>query len=312
MTQTQNNWVAQHYADHWWANADTIIDFCRRYAGTSVPKKSGDLLGLDFLNMGSSETARIAEHLHLNAHSVVLDVGSGLGGPARKIAADYHCSVKGIDLTQKQVESAIQLNRMLQFANSVQFQVASASKLPFENESFDAAYAIETLNHIHNKSDVLLEIARVLKPGARLVIEDYFCEAKDNSLQSIFPQGYHPWLREEILKATREAGFRILCSEDRSQEYACSYQEFHDAFNPSTAWFKKLKASMQIWMHDSLPLYKRINRFLGWARFMLHHRKSVKRFFNGNVEAVLNFARIQAHLCRENKLQYSILVLERA
>ena len=269
MTQTQNNWVAQHYADHWWANADTIIDFCRRYAGTSVPKKSGDLLGLDFLNMGSSETARIAEHLHLNAHSVVLDVGSGLGGPARKIAADYHCSVKGIDLTQKQVESAIQLNRMLQFANS-------------------------------------------LKPGARLVIEDYFCEAKDNSLQSIFPQGYHPWLREEILKATREAGFRILCSEDRSQEYACSYQEFHDAFNPSTAWFKKLKASMQIWMHDSLPLYKRINRFLGWARFMLHHRKSVKRFFNGNVEAVLNFARIQAHLCRENKLQYSILVLERA
>lgn len=141
----------------------------------------------------------------------------------------------------------------------------------------------------------------------------------NGEVKTISFQSLQPWEIQFLsiegmrsLKAAREAGFRILCSEDRSQEYACSYQEFHDAFNPSTAWFKKLKASMQIWMHDSLPLYKRINRFLGWARFMLHHRKSVKRFFNGNVEAVLNFARIQAHLCRENKLQYSILVLERA
>jgi ubiquinone/menaquinone biosynthesis C-methylase UbiE len=102
----------------------------------------------------------------------VLDVGSGIGGPARYFARTYGADVTGIDLTPAFVELATDLTARTGLADRVRFVEGSALALPFEVGRFDLA----TMNHvgmnIAEKATVFAEVRRVLKPGGRFVVYD--------------------------------------------------------------------------------------------------------------------------------------------
>jgi ubiquinone/menaquinone biosynthesis C-methylase UbiE len=102
----------------------------------------------------------------------VLDVGAGLGGPARYLATTYGCRVTGIDLTAEFVAVATELTRRAGLADRVSFRQGSALALPFPDESFDLAWSQNVAMNIADRERYYAEMHRVLKPAGRLAIQD--------------------------------------------------------------------------------------------------------------------------------------------
>src|SRR5438046_2962227 len=90
-----------------------------------------------FHTRGLAATAELAGLAGIAADTSVLDVGSGVGGPARFLAATYGCRVVGIDLSRSFVDAARYLTGRTGQAGQVSFQTASALDLPFEEGRFD-------------------------------------------------------------------------------------------------------------------------------------------------------------------------------
>ena len=102
----------------------------------------------------------------------VIDIGSGLGGPSRYLAATYGCRVSGVDLTAEFVETASALTAMVKLADKVDFRVGSALYLPFGDASFDRAWSQNVAMNIADRGRYYAEMHRVLRPGGWLAIQD--------------------------------------------------------------------------------------------------------------------------------------------
>ena len=121
---------------------------------------------------GTAATDRLIAEAAVRAGDVVLDVCSGMGGPARYLAWKTGCDVTGLDLTASRVEGATELTRAAGLSGSVRFVHGDALAMPFEDASFSLAIAQESFAHIPNKPRLLGECARVLRPRGRLVFSD--------------------------------------------------------------------------------------------------------------------------------------------
>src|SRR5690242_17837691 len=84
-----------------------------------------------FHTRGLAATAELAELAGITADMSVLDVGSGIGGPARFLALSYGCRVAGVDLSEPFVDAARYLTERTGQSRQVSFQTASALQLPF-------------------------------------------------------------------------------------------------------------------------------------------------------------------------------------
>ncbi len=130
-----------------------------------------DLAPLDELHAGGREATRaLATFAGLHAGLCLLDVGSGIGGPARTLAAEFGCQVIGIDLTEAFCQAAEMLTTRVGLSDRVTFRHASALDLPFEDGAFDVVWTQNILMNIEDKPGLLRECYRVLRPGGRLVI----------------------------------------------------------------------------------------------------------------------------------------------
>jgi len=121
---------------------------------------------------GTAATDRLIAEAAVRADDVVLDVCSGMGGPARYLAWKTGCDVTGLDLTASRVEGATELTRAARLSGSVRFVHGDALAMPFEDASFTLAMAQESFAHIPDKPRLLAECARVLRPRGRLVFSD--------------------------------------------------------------------------------------------------------------------------------------------
>ncbi|MFO1071718.1 MAG: class I SAM-dependent methyltransferase [Geminicoccaceae bacterium] len=132
-----------------------------------------DLAPVDeFHARGREATLELAALLPSGIEGEVLDVGSGLGGPARFLARTRGLRVLGIDLTPDYVAVANELSRRCGLAERVRFEVADALALPFPPASFAAAYTQHVAMNIADKPALYAGIARVLRPGATFVVYD--------------------------------------------------------------------------------------------------------------------------------------------
>lgn len=131
-----------------------------------------DLAPVDeFHSRGREATEELAACLPAVAGEV-LDIGSGLGGPARYLAATLGRRVVGIDLTPSYVATAQELTRRCGLDDRVRFMVGDALDLPFPDGGFEAAYTQHVAMNIADKAALYAGIARVLRPGATFVIYD--------------------------------------------------------------------------------------------------------------------------------------------
>ena len=140
-----------------------------------------------FHGRGLEATIEIADALAVSAADHLLDVGSGIGGPARYFANRFGCHVTGIDLTDEFCDVARELTRAAGLGARVDFTTGDALAMPFAGERFDGAYSMNVSMNIADKTALYREIHRVLKPGGWLVLSEI---AKGTGDDPDFPT---PW-----------------------------------------------------------------------------------------------------------------------
>jgi ubiquinone/menaquinone biosynthesis C-methylase UbiE len=167
-----------------------------------------------FHTRGLEATEEIADALEVEAGHHLLDVGSGIGGPARYMHRRFGCDVTGIDLTAEFCDVARHLTGRVGFGDKVRFEHGDALAMPFADASFDGAYSMNVSMNIADKGAFYREIRRVLKPGARLMLSEI---AKGPGPEPDYPT---PWAAsaaasflatpEETKRGLEAAGFEIL------------------------------------------------------------------------------------------------------
>ena len=121
---------------------------------------------------GLAATRAFAERLGLRPETRVLDLGCGLGGPARCLAATYGCKVVGIDLSSAFIEIGAELTRRAGLSDRVQHIQGDATALPFEASSFDLIWTQHVAMNIADRDRLYAGVARALTPGGRLAAYD--------------------------------------------------------------------------------------------------------------------------------------------
>lgn len=131
------------------------------------------LAPLDQLHVGgAAATAELAAKLGVQPNIRVLDVGCGLGGSARHLAALYDCFVTGVDLNEPFVQLAQLLSQRTGQSDRVSFVRGSATLLPFADQVFDMVWTQHVVMNIPEANEFYAEIYRVLLPGAQLAMYD--------------------------------------------------------------------------------------------------------------------------------------------
>jgi MPBQ/MSBQ methyltransferase len=186
-----------------------------------------DLAPLDqFHGGGKAATGRLARLAGLQPGMRVLDVGGGLGGPARTLAAEFGCHVVAVDLTESYVRAAEVLTARLGLGDRVTHRLGHALALPFEKGTFDVVWTQNSGMNIAAKEPLYAGFQRVLRPGGLLALQ----EPMAGPVQPpIFPVMWARDAATSFLRAPAEmralieaAGFRACAWENVTTEVAGS------------------------------------------------------------------------------------------
>ncbi len=119
----------------------------------------------------------MAEHVRLRRGEHVLDAGCGVGGTSMWLAEEYDAEVIGVNLVEDHIERARRYGRERHLGAQVRFEVADYTATGLDESSFDVAWAQESACHAPDKKAFTSEMARVLRPGGRIVMAEYVVAA---------------------------------------------------------------------------------------------------------------------------------------
>jgi SAM-dependent methyltransferase len=185
------------------------------------PLTVAQLAPLDqFHTRGILATAELAGAAGLEPASRVLDLGCGIGGPARYLAATFGCAVTGVDLSPGFIDAAIYLTARCGLSDRVTFQVGDALHLPFVAGAFDSVFLQHVAMNIEDRAALYAEVRRILAPGGRFATYDLVLREGD----VVYPA---PWARDastsflrseaDTRAALEEAGFTAILWRDDTQ-----------------------------------------------------------------------------------------------
>ena len=185
-------------AEHWSRLAVTFEGALRSLEDRGIAPgqaRAEDLHAVDMIHMGGlAATDALALMAGITPGLCVLDIGSGVGGPARRIANQFGASVSGIELSEVLHDTAVRLTRLVGLAQDVRLVQGSALALPFPDGGFDVAMMQHVAMQISEKAQLFAEAARVVKPGGCLALHELF--AGEGALH--YPL---PWATEPAMSA---------------------------------------------------------------------------------------------------------------
>jgi sarcosine/dimethylglycine N-methyltransferase len=161
--------VARHYGTA--GIAARVLGALREAQGADAPVTVDGLAPLDqFHGRGPRATRELVALLQPQPGERLIDIGCGIGGPARWIAVKFDCHVTGVDLTPEFCEAAEALTLATGLADRVRIIQGSALALPVPDGAFDAAYSQNVVMNIADKPLFYREAFRALRPGGRLAL----------------------------------------------------------------------------------------------------------------------------------------------
>lgn len=191
--------------------------------GIDTERLTPELLApLDQLHTrGWAATIEQVQMIDFTSEMFVLDIGCGIGGPARYIASKFGCHVTGIDLTDEFCRTATMLTQRCGLSDLVDFERGNALSLPFGEGSFDLVWCQNVTMNIEDKAGLYGEVRRVLKPDGKFTFTEYTAGPVGDP---IYPLSWAPEPSinflipyDEMLSTLERAGFRIITCVDDSE-----------------------------------------------------------------------------------------------
>lgn len=212
---------------------ETIIQKLRD-AGIEKDKiTQKDISAVDEFHIrGAEATHELISESGIDKDTKVLDVGCGIGGPARMIAFETGCRVTGIDLTEDFIRTAKMLSELVGLDELTEFICADATKLPFQDESFDIVWTQHAQMNIKEKDKLYSEIFRVLKKGGKFIYYDIFSTGNESLYYPL------PWAEESTIShlitvkeydhLLKETGFKEIKKTDKTERSLNFFTETFD------------------------------------------------------------------------------------
>ena len=214
--------IESHYSAK---DIETRVLAALRAAGLDPERRllPTELAALDHFHTGGFRASLVLRGLaQIQESDRVLDIGAGLAGPARMLAATPGCYVDCIDLSEDYCVAALLLNRLTGLDGRIAVKVGSALDIPYPADSFDVAWMQNVGMNIANKQGLYEEIHRVLKPGGRFAFQEM---VEGETAATYFPL---PWATcpadnslitaTELSAVLRRCGFEEIYFADVSDE----------------------------------------------------------------------------------------------
>lgn len=215
-----------------WGEGDVlnrILDALEASGITAANASVEALAPLDhFHARGFHATRELADVLPVKAGDRLVDIGCGVGGPARYFAHRFGCRVDGIDITEPFVVAANHLSELTGLRDRVTVRLGDGHSLPYPDETFDGGYSQHVTMNVADRDRFFGEAFRVLRPGA-------FFALTEHGLGSGGPP-YHPvpWSNDgshehlmqpaETVERLRKAGFDGIAVTETGEKYLAGYQ----------------------------------------------------------------------------------------
>ncbi len=219
-------------ADHW-GKGDVyalIVSALKKTSKSLDSLTVNDLAPVDhFHARGFPATIELGDSLRIKANQHILDIGCGLGGPARYLAQRFQCKVSGVDITKPFVEAANKLTTLLGMEDQVTIEYGDGHHLPYEDGVFDGAYTQHVTMNVADRAQFFAEAHRVLKPGAFFALTEHGLGPTGN------PHYPLPWSEDgggaylvspsETRALLEVAGFEDIVVEDTGSKYLAAYKQ---------------------------------------------------------------------------------------
>ena len=215
-------------SDDYWGRdnlAQTILDALATAGRNLDALTIDDLAATDqFHGGGKGATVRLARLAGVAPGTRVLDVGGGLGGPARTLAVEFGCHVTVLDLTESYVRAAEMLTTRLGLGDRVSHHVGNALELLFESGAFDLVWTQNSGMNIADKERLYAGFHRVLRPGGLLALQEPMAGPVRPPIFPLMwacdPSGSFLRGPTEMRTVIQRTGFRVRAWDDVTAETA--------------------------------------------------------------------------------------------
>lgn len=215
-----------------WAEGDVlgrILD-AMQASGLSTESVSIEALApVDhFHARGFAATKELADSLTVKPGSHLVDIGCGVGGPARYLAHRFGCTVDGIDITEPFVVAANHLSKLTGMSDRVTIRLGDGASLPYPDQAFDGAFSQHVTMNVADRDRFFAEAFRVLRPGAFFALTEHGLGdggtphhpvpwSDDGSHEHLLPP-------EETVERLQAAGFERIDLTETGGKYLQGYR----------------------------------------------------------------------------------------
>jgi cyclopropane fatty-acyl-phospholipid synthase-like methyltransferase len=233
--------------------------------GNHVGYWYGDDDQAPFLEAINQNTELVGEKLELRPGQRLLDIGCGVAVPAIRYAQRYDVEVTGLTNSPWQVQEANRRTKAAGVRSQIRIDLGDAAALPYADASFDAVLSLQSLQHAEDRGRWLREMARVVRPGGRVVLVDFVEEIPlgDDEVEILFGNNVpmqRPLPYAQVVDQVRESGLVVdeaLSCGDRIRRSYPAYWERVGRIKPDlVAMFGEERIESHLgFMRIMLPIY---------------------------------------------------------